>query len=418
MARYSSRYSLWSLLRHARKGHENWSRAWHSPTLRSEYDIVIVGGGGHGLATAYYLAQEFGATRVAVLEKGWLGGGNTGRNTTIVRSGYLQDESAAIYQHGLELFETLSQKLNFNVMFSARGLLQLAHSVHDLQEQARREQACRLNGVDIEMISAERVQHMLPDINLDGRFPVMGAAYQRDAGNARHDAVAWGYARGADALGVDIVQNCEVRGMVVKKGRIEALETSHGTVKTGRVGVVVAGHSSVLAAMAGFRLPLVSVPLQALVSEPIKPILNHVVMSNGVHVYLSQSDKGELVVGAGADQYTSYSQRGSFATMDEILAPLVELFPFIARLRMLRQWAGIVDITPDRSPILSKTPVEGLFFNGGWGTGGFKATAGSGHVFAASIANNRMHPIAAPFSIDRFYSGAVIDEGSAAGVAH
>ncbi len=411
-------YSLWSLLRHSCTGHGNWSRAWRSPSLRSSYDIIIVGGGGHGLASAYYLAEEFGVRNVAVIEKGWLGGGNTGRNTTIVRSGYLQDASALMYQHGLELFSRLSSKLNFNVMFSARGVLQLAHSVHDLQEQSRRAGACRLNGIDIELLSVDRVKDMLPEINLHGRFPVMGAAYQSDAGNARHDGVAWGYARAADRLGVDIIQNCEVRDMLIRDGKIEGLVTSLGDVRCGRVGVVASGHSSVLAAMGGFRLPMTSVALQALVSEPIKPVLDKVVMSNGVHVYLSQSDKGELVIGAGADQYSSYSQRGSFASMDEILSPLVELFPYISGLRMLRQWGGVVDITPDRSPILSRTPVEGLYFNCGWGTGGFKATAGSGHVFASSLAGDEMHPIAAPFSLDRFYSGLVIDEGSAAGVAH
>lgn len=411
-------YSLWSLLRHSCTGHGNWSRAWRSPSLRSSYDIIIVGGGGHGLASAYYLAEEFGVRNVAVIEKGWLGGGNTGRNTTIVRSGYLQDASALMYQHGLELFSRLSSKLNFNVMFSARGVLQLAHSVHDLQEQSRRAGACRLNGIDIELLSVDRVKDMLPEINLHGRFPVMGAAYQSDAGNARHDGVAWGYARAADRLGVDIIQNCEVRDMLIRDGKIEGLVTSLGDVRCGRVGVVASGHSSVLAAMGGFRLPMTSVALQALVSEPIKPVLDKVVMSNGVHVYLSQSDKGELVIGAGADQYSSYSQRGSFASMDEILSPLVELFPYISGLRMLRQWGGVVDITPDRSPILSRTPVEGLYFNCGWGTGGFKATAGSGHVFASSLAGDEMHPIAAPFSLDRFYSGSVIDEGSAAGVAH
>ena len=413
-----SSYSLWSLLRHSCTGHGNWSRAWRSPSLRSTYDVIIVGGGGHGLASAYYLAEEFGVRNVAVIEKGWLGGGNTGRNTTIVRSGYLQDASALMYQHGLELFSRLSSKLNFNVMFSARGVLQLAHSVHDLQEQSRRAGACRLNGIDIELLSVDRVKDMLPEINLHGRFPVMGAAYQSDAGNARHDGVAWGYARAADRLGVDIIQNCEVRDMLIRDGRIEGLVTSLGDVRCGRVGVVASGHSSVLAAMGGFRLPMTSVALQALVSEPIKPVLDKVVMSNGVHVYLSQSDKGELVIGAGADQYSSYSQRGSFASMDEILSPLVELFPYISGLRMLRQWGGVVDITPDRSPILSRTPVEGLYFNCGWGTGGFKATAGSGHVFASSLAGDEMHPIAAPFSLDRFYSGLVIDEGSAAGVAH
>jgi len=413
-----SKYSIFSLIRNAGSYHENWQRAWRSPEPKSEYEVIIVGGGGHGLATAYYLAKECGIRNVAVIEKGWLGGGNTGRNTTIVRSNYLWDESAGIYEHSMKLWEGLSQELNFNVMFSQRGLLHLAHTVHDMQEIGRRGNAIWLNGIDSEFLTPEQVQEMVPLMNINGRYPVLGAVLQRRGGTARHDAVAWGYARAADALGVDIIQNCEVKGFDIQNGVVKGVRTTRGDIKAKRVGVVTAGHSSVMAEMAGFRLPLESLPLQAMVSEPIKPCIDTVIMSNAVHVYVSQSDKGELVVGAGTDAYISYAQRGGFDVMEHIMSPLVELFPFTSRLRMLRQWGGIVDVTVDRSPILSKTPVENLYFNCGWGTGGFKCTPGSGHVFAHSIANGEMHPIAAPFSIDRFNTGALIDEAAAAAVAH
>ena len=413
-----SKYSIFSLVRNAGSYHQDWQRAWRSPEPQPEYEVVIVGGGGHGLATAYYLAKECGVRRIAVIEKGWLGGGNTGRNTTIVRSNYLWDESAAIYEHSVKLWEGLSQELNFNVMFSQRGLLHLAHNVHDLQEIGRRGHAIWLNGIDSEFLTPEQVQEMVPLMNMNGRYPVMGALLQRRGGTARHDAVAWGYARAADALGVDIIQNCEVTGFDIQGGVIKGVRTTRGDIKAKKVGVVTAGHSTVMADMAGFRMPLESVPLQAMVSEPIKPCIDTVIMSNAVHVYVSQSDKGELVVGAGSDAYISYAQRGGFDVMEHIMGPLVELFPFVSRLRMLRQWGGIVDVTVDRSPILSKTPVENLYFNCGWGTGGFKCTPGSGHVFAHSIANGEMHPIAAPFSIDRFHTGALIDEAAAAAVAH
>lgn len=413
-----SKYSIFSLVRNAGSYHQDWQRAWRSPDPQPEYEVVIVGGGGHGLATAYYLAKECGIRRIAVIEKGWLGGGNTGRNTTIVRSNYLWDESAAIYEHSVKLWEGLSQELNFNVMFSQRGLLHLAHNVHDMQEIGRRGHAIWLNGIDSEFLTPDQVKEMVPLMNINGRYPVMGALLQRRGGTARHDAVAWGYARAADALGVDIIQNCEVTGFDIEQGVIKGVRTTRGDIKAKKVGVVTAGHSSVMAEMAGFRMPLESVPLQAMVSEPIKPCIDTVIMSNAVHVYVSQSDKGELVVGAGSDTYISYAQRGGFDVMEHIMGPLVELFPFVSRLRMLRQWGGIVDVTVDRSPILSKTPVENLYFNCGWGTGGFKCTPGSGHVFAHSIANGDMHPIAAPFSIDRFNSGALIDEAAAAAVAH
>ncbi len=413
-----SKYSIFSLMRNAMSYHENWQKAWRSPDPKKEYDVIIIGGGGHGLATAYYLATECGITNVAVIEKGWLGGGNTGRNTTIVRSNYLWDESAGIYEHAMKLWEGLSQELNYNVMFSQRGLLHLAHNIHDMQEIGRRGHAIHLNGIDSQFMTPEQVKEMVPLINIDCRYPVLGALFQPRGGTARHDAVAWGYARGADAAGVDIIQNCEVTGFDIQDGVVKGIETSRGHIGAKKVGVVTAGHSSVMAEKAGFRMPLESFPLQAMVSEPLKPCIDTVIMSGAVHVYISQSDKGELVVGAGSDNFVSYSQRGSFDMMDHIVGPLKELFPFTSRLRMMRQWGGIVDVTVDRSPIITKTPVDGLYFNCGWGTGGFKATPGSGNVFAHSLANGDMHPIALPFSMERFNTGALIDEGAAAAVAH
>ena len=412
------RYSVFSLIRNAVSYHQNWQRAWRSPQPRKQYDVVIVGGGGHGLATAYYLAKEHGITNVAVIEKGWLGGGNTGRNTTIVRSNYLWDESARLYEHAMKLWEGLSRDLNYNVMFSQRGLLHLAHNVHDLQEIGRRGNAIYLNDIDSEFLSPEQVKQRVPFINLNCRYPVLGAVLQGRGGTARHDAVAWGYARGADDRGVDIIQNCEVTGFKIVHNTVQGVETTQGFIGAKKVGCVVAGHCSVLAEMAGFRLPIESFPLQALVSEPIKPILNCVVMSGSIHAYISQSDKGELVIGAGSDAYNSYSQRGGFDVIEETVGPVIELYPIFSRLKMLRQWGGIVDVTVDRSPIISKTPVENLYFNCGWGTGGFKATPGSGNVFAHSMARGEMHPIAQPFSINRFNTGALVDEGAAAAVAH
>lgn len=414
------RYSALALLSGALSGHQHWERAWRDALPKPSYDVVIVGGGGHGLATAYYLASECGITNVAVLEKGWIGGGNTGRNTTIVRSNYLWDESAALYEHALKLWENLSTALNYNVMFSQRGVLNLAHTLSDVRDSHRRVNALRLNGVDSEWLSAEEVKEFCPiiDVSPSARYPVLGGTLQRRAGTARHDAVAWGYARAASALGVDIIQNCEVTGFLRNGSRIEGVQTTKGDIRANKVGLVAAGHSTVLAEMAGFRLPVESHPLQALVSEPIKPIIDCVVMSNAVHVYVSQSDKGELVIGAGIDAYTSYAQRGSFPVIEHQMGALLELFPAFSRLKMLRHWGGIVDVCPDASPIIGKTPLENLFINCGWGTGGFKATPGSGHVFAHTIAAGEPHPLAAPFALDRFTTGRLIDEHGAAAVAH
>ena len=415
------RFSLKSLISEAFNAHQGWERQWRTPEPKAAYDAVIVGGGGHGLATAYYLAKEHGLTNIAVIEKGWLGGGNTGRNTTIIRSNYLYEESEAIYEHAMKLWAGLSQELNYNVMYSQRGVLMLAHNSHDVQSFKRHVYANRLAGIDNEWLTPDEAKEFCPPLNIspDLRYPIVGAALQRRGGVARHDAVAWGYARGADAMGVDIIQNCEVTGFRRDAaGAIEGVETSRGYIATRRVGVVAAGHTSVVMARAGLRMPLESFPLQALVSEPVKPVFPCVVMSNAVHAYISQSDKGELVIGAGTDQYISYSQQGGLHVPIHTLDAICELFPQFSRMRMLRSWGGIVDVTPDRSPIIGKTPIPGLYVNCGWGTGGFKATPGSGNVFAWTIAKGEPHPINAPFTLDRFRTGRLIDEAAAAAVAH
>ena len=415
------RFSGLSLLWNSLGKHRGWREQWRRAEPQAEYDAVIVGGGGHGLGTAYYLAAEHGLTRIAVVEKGWIGGGNTGRNTTIIRSNYLFDESARLYDHSVKMWEHLSQVLNYNVMFSPRGVMMLAHTVHDVQVAQRHIHANRCNGVDNEWLTPEEAKAYCPPLNIDPglRYPVLGAALQRRGGTARHDAVAWGYARAADALGVDIIENCEVTGIRRDAGgAVEALETSRGVIRTRKVGVVAAGNTSVVLGMAGVRVPLESFPLQALVSEPIKPVFRCVVMSNGIHAYISQSDKGELVIGAGTDVYTSYTQRGALHVNMHTLEAICELFPMFRRMRMLRNWGGIVDVTPDRSPIIGKTPVPGLYVNCGWGTGGFKATPGSAHVFAWTLAHDEPHPINAPFTLDRFREGHLIDEAAAAAVAH
>jgi sarcosine oxidase subunit beta len=415
------KFSAWSLLKEAFGGQQGWQPQWRRAAPKAEYDAIIVGGGGHGLGAAYYLAAEHGLTNIAVVEKGWIGGGNTGRNTTIIRSNYLFNESAQLYDHSVKLWETLSQVLNYNVMFSPRGVMMLAHTVHDVQVFKRHIHANRANGVDNEWLTPEEAKAFCPPLNIgdDIRYPVMGAALQRRGGTARHDAVAWGYARAADALGVDIIENCEVTGIRRDaNGAVEGIETTRGAIRTRKVGVSAAGHSSVVLGMAGVKLPLESFPLQALVSEPVKPAFPCVVMSNSIHAYISQSDKGELVIGASSDSYNSYTQRGSLHINAHTLAAICELFPAFRRMRMLRNWGGIVDVTPDRSPIIAKTPVKGLYVNCGWGTGGFKATPGSAHVFAHTIAHDEPHTINAPFTIERFRDGLLIDEAAAAAVAH
>jgi sarcosine oxidase subunit beta len=416
-----TRFSLTSLLTNALTGNKNWTEQWPDSQPKAEYDVVVVGAGGHGLGAAYYLAKEHGVTKVAVIDKGWLGGGNTGRNTTIIRSNYLYDESARLFDHAVDLWENLSQELNYNVMYSRRGVLMLAHNVHDVQSFKRHIHSNRLNGVDNRWLTREECKEYCPPLNIspNARHPVMGGALQERAGTARHDAVAWGYARAASARGVDIIQNCPVTAIRRNPdGSVAGIETAKGFIKARKVAVSAAGHTSVVMQTADVRLPLESYPLQALVSEPVKPIFPCVVMSNAVHAYISQSDKGELVIGSGTDQYTSYSQRGGLPLIEHTIAAIVEVFPIFNRMRMLRKWGGIVDVTPDRSPILGKTPVKGLYVNCGWGTGGFKATPGSAHVFAHTIAKDEPHPINAPFTLDRFRTGRLIDEAAAAAVAH
>jgi sarcosine oxidase subunit beta len=394
---------------------------WRSVDPKRSYDVVIVGGGGHGLSTAYYLARNHGMTNVCVLEKGWLAGGNVARNTTIIRSNYLWDESAAIYEHSLKLWEGLEEDLGFDVEFSQRGVLNLAHNLADVRSSMRRLHANRLNGIDAEWLTPDQVKEFCPIVNLspDIRYPVVGGTLQRRGGVARHDKVAWAFATRASELGVDIVEHCEVTGFDREAdGRVVGVRTSRGDIAAGRVALVAAGHSSVLASMVGLRLPLQSHPLQALVSVLLEPVLGGVVMSNSVHVYVSQADKGELVMGAGIDPYNGYAQRGSFRIIEFQLAAAIELFPIFASAKLLRTWGGIVDVCPDASPILSATPIENLFLNCGWGTGGFKATPASGWVFADLLANGTPSELAAPFSLDRFTSGALIDEHGAAAVAH
>jgi len=414
-----SRYSVFAIAREAFRNHQGWTRAWAAATPKPRYDAVIVGAGGHGLASAYYLGRNHGITNVAVIEKGWLGGGNTGRNTTIIRSNYLQDPSAAIYEKARSLYETLSQDLNYNVMFSPRGVMMLAQTHHEVRGYQRTAHANALQGVVTEFIGPDRVRELCPIISIDGpRYPVLGALWQARGGTARHDAVAWGYARACSAMGMDIIQNCEVTGVSQANGQVTGIDTTKGPIATGKLGIVVAGHSGQVADMAGFRLPVEAVALQALVSEPIKPCMDVVVMANTVHGYMSQSDKGEMVIGGGTDGFNNYTQRGSHHHIEETLRALIETFPMLSRLKMLRQWGGIVDMTGDRSPIISKTPLGNCFINCGWGTGGFKAIPGSGWAMAELMAKGEPGPLAAEFAMTRFREGRFIDESVAAGVAH
>jgi sarcosine oxidase subunit beta len=414
------RFCALSLLRAALSHQRGWDVQWRRASPAPEYDVIIVGGGGHGLGTAYYLASEHGMTRVAVLEKGWIGGGNTARNTTIIRSNYLTGASALLHDHAVRLWESLSQKLNYNVMYSPRGVLTLAHTPRDVRVLKRRLHANRLHGIDNEWLSPSEAKDFCPPLEIHGeRCPVLGASLQRRGGTARHDAVAWGFARAADGLGVDIIEGCEVTGILRDAlGHVSGVQTTRGAIRARKVAVAAAGGSSVVMQLAGLSLPLQSHPLQALVSEPVKAVMPCVLMSASLHAYVSQSDRGELVIGAALDSYVSYTQRGGLHVPREALESVCELLPVFRRLSMMRCWGGTVDVTPDRSPIIGTTPVPGLYLNCGWGTGGFKATPGAAHVFAWTIAHDEPHPLAAPFGLERFRNGLLIDEAAAAAVTH
>jgi len=414
------RYSALSLFKEGLAGQKGWEPAWRSPEPKKTYDAIVIGGGGHGLATAYYLARNHGITNVALLEKGWIGGGNTGRNTTVVRSNYYYPESVAIYDLAHRLYEGLSKDLNYNVMLSQRGMVFLAHSINEMEITARTVNAMQISGIDAEIFSVDDVRRVAPMLNFatDARFPILGGGWQGRAGTARHDAVAWGYARGASRLGVDIIQNCEITDFVIEGGRCRGVHTTRGTIRADRIGMAVAGHSSVLAAKAGFRLPVNSYALQACVSEPVKPILDTVVLSPGTGVYVSQSDKGEIVIGGALDRVPSYGQRGNLPVLEGVIAGLLEMFPTFAQLKLMRQWAGIVDVVPDSSPIIGESPLPNLFINCGWGTGGFKAIPAGGTLLAHLLATGKHHDISRPFDLDRFASGRLLDEAAGSGIAH
>lgn len=416
-----TKYSALRVFMEGVGGQKGWSPAWRSPRAKARYDVVIIGGGGHGLATAYYLAKVHGVRNVAVLERGWLGGGNTGRNTTVIRSNYYYPASARLYDFSLRLYEGLSKELNYNVMFSQRGMIMLAHSRHDMEGAQRWVGAMQLNGVDARMVEPDEIKRRIPilDTTADARFPVWGGFIQDRAGTARHDAVAWGYARAADALGVDIIQNCEVRGFTRSEtGRVTGVETSLGHIATEMTAMAVSGHSSQLAALAGVQLPVTSYALQAFVSEPVKPVLDTVLLSLATGVYMSQSDKGGLVLGGPLDAYPSYAQRGNSPTARQLAAAVSDQMPTLGRVRLARHWAGIVDVVQDSSPILGETPAPGLLVNCGWGTGGFKAIPAGGYLLAHHIATGRRHELAEPFGLERFTTGALVDEAAASGIAH
>ena len=406
------KYSVFSLVKNAFTNHENWEVAWKDPEPKKEYDVIIVGGGGHGLATAYYLAKEHGITNVAILEKGWIGGGNVGRNTTILRSNYMFDSNAHFYEFGMKLWETLSQELNYNVMYSPRGIINLAHSDAQMNAYARRGNSMRLNGIDAILLGRDDLKKMIPfaDFSETCRFPIHGGLIQPRGGTARHDAVAWGYARQADSMGVDIIQNCEVTGFDVNNGKIEGVQTSRGNIKTKKVGLCVAGSTTLLADMLNMRLPIEAHVLQACVSEPVKPLLHNVVTFGAGHFYCSQSDKGEMVMGGDLDGYNSYAQRGNMPMIQHVLTGGLAVFPNFSRLKMLRTWGGIMDMSMDGSPIIDKTHIEGVYLNCGWCYGGFKATPSSGFVFAHTIAQDQVHELNSDFNLERFHTGKIIDE--------
>lgn len=414
------RYNFKSLIKGAFNNHQDWPKLWESKTPKKSYDVIIIGGGAHGLATAYYLVKNHGIKNIAILEKNWIGGGGTGRNTSIIRSNYLWDESAHLYEFALKLYEDLSQELNFNVMTSQRGVLNLAHNLSDIRMSKRRAYANQLNGIDSQWLETNEVAKICPILDVDpaARYPILGATYQKRGGVARHDAVAWGYARAASDLGVDIIQNCEVQDIMVEKNKVTGVKTSLGDINCGQLALAVASYSSHLAKMADVKLPTQTHPLQAYVSEPVKPILDCVVMSGAVHVYVSQTDKGELVLGAGVDRYIGYKMTGCLTVIEDQMAAAMQLFPIFSKMRMMRSWAGLVDTNPDASPIIGKTPVNNLYINCGWGTGGFKATPASGYVYAHTIAHDKPHKLNEAFSYDRFKTGALIDEHGAAAVAH
>ncbi|WP_346891201.1 sarcosine oxidase subunit beta family protein [uncultured Roseibium sp.] len=405
-------YSALSLAWNALTGHGGWKAAWRAPEPKRRYDVVIIGGGGHGLATAYYLAKSHGITNVAVLEKGWIGGGNTGRNTAIVRSNYLLTPNSHFYEHSLKLWEDLTADLNFNVMFSQRGMVNIAHSNAEMTALHRRGNAMRFNGVDSDLLTPKELGQLMPGLDLspEARFPVMGGLIQKRGGTARHDAVAWGYARAADSRGVDIIQNCEVTALRRDGDRITGVETSRGVIEASKVAICVAGHSSQLAAMAGLRLPMESHVLQAMVTEPVKPMLDVVAVSGALHVYINQSDKGEIVIGGDIDGSNSFAQRGDPHVLDHVVESAVSLFPALRRLRMMRSWGGIVDMSMDGSPIITSLPVRGLFLNGGWCYGGFKGTPAAGTAMAHLLATGEPHRIARQFTLNRFDTGDLLDE--------
>ena len=405
------KYSVFSLLRHTLSGHKNWTPAWREPEPRPEYDIVIVGGGGHGLATAYYLAKEHGLKNIAVLEKGWLGSGNVGRNTTIIRSNYMLPGNNPFYEFSMKLWENLERDFNFNAMVSQRGVLNLCHTDSQRDAYARRGNAMRIDGVDAELLDAHDVKRMYPFFDYaNARFPIKGGLLQRRGGTVRHDGVAWGYARGADSRGVDIIQHCEVTGIRSENGKVQGVDTNRGFIKCKKLGLAAAGNSSEVAAMAGMRLPIESHVLQAFVSEGLKPYIDGVVTFGAGHFYVSQSDKGGLVFGGDIDGYNSYARRGNLPMVEHVIEAGVAMIPSLARVRVLRSWGGIVDMSMDGSPIIDKTPVGGLYLNAGWCYGGFKATPASGWCFAHTIARDEPHKLSAAYRLDRFRTGHMLDE--------